>query len=200
VLRRENIARTRFCTAQPGKIRPVQWIVVGVAVVAALGIAWAVVRNVRRGRALRQQFGPEYARVLAEQGDREIAELELEQRRRRRMALEIRPLDADLRGRYTRRLEELQAGFDTRPAEAVSEIDSLVVLIMQALGYPAESFRQSVADISVDHPDAAQEYRAARALATWEGPGDPSAEQLRTAFTHYEALVRELLAGPADEG
>ncbi len=177
-----------------------EWILIGVAVVVVLGIGWAVVRNVRRGRALREQFGPEYTRVLAEQGDREIAELELEQRRRRRMALEIRPLEAELRARYARRLEELRAEFDARPAEAVAEVDSLVVVIMQALGYPAESFRQSVADISVDHPDAAQEYRAARALATWDGPGDPSAEQLRTAFTHYDALVRELLTGPAADG
>jgi hypothetical protein len=175
-----------------GKNPGVQWLIFG-GVVVLLLVAVAVVRNVRRGRALRAQFGPEYQRVLAEQRDIEIAELELEERRRRREALEIHDLPDQERTRYLRWLEALRADLDARPEHAVAEVDTLVVEIMQARGYPAESFSQSVADISVDHPDAAQEYREARALAARETPGGRSAELLKTAFMHYEALVRQLL-------
>jgi hypothetical protein len=175
-----------------GKNAGVQWVLLGGVLVLLLA-ALAIARNVRRGRTLRAQFGPEYQRVLAEQGNREIAELELEERRRRRMELEIRAVSERERARYLHWLDELRAGLDDHPQQAVAEIDALVLEVMHARGYPAESFSQSVADISVDHPDAAQDYRAARALATREVSGDASTERLKTAFRHYEALAHQLL-------
>ena len=171
------------------------WIVVGVV---AACVAVSVLLNMRRGRRLRRRFGPEYARVLAQQGDREVTELELKQRLRRRQDLPIRPLPDEARERYTQWLRAIEAGFDADPAESLAEADALVIEIMRARGYPGESFSQMVADVSVDDPEAAQEYRAGYTLAVPDDPQRaPSREQLRTALMHYERLVERLVG---DEG
>jgi hypothetical protein len=172
------------------------WIVIAIAVVAA-AIGLAVFRNVRRGRELRRQFGPEYARVVAEQGNRESAELELELRRKRRRKLEIHPLPDAARERYLEWLREIDGRVATDPGRALAETDALILEILHARGYPAESFGQAIADISVDDPDAAQEYRAARALLDHDVPGGPTATQLATAFAHYRELIQHLLAAPS---
>jgi hypothetical protein len=171
------------------------WIIVG-AVAACIAVS--VGFNIRRGRRLRRQFGPEYTRVLAQQGDREVTELELKQRLRRRQDMPIRPLPDEARERYAQWLAAIEAGFDADPPESLAEADALVIEIMRARGYPGESFSQIVADISVDDPDAAQEYRAGYTLAVSDDPQRaPSREQLRTALMHYKLLVHRLVG---DEG
>jgi hypothetical protein len=167
------------------------WLVVGVVGACVAASVWL---NMRRGRRLRRRFGPEYARVLAQQGDREVTELELKQRLRRRQDLPIRPLPDEVRERYTQWLRAIEAGFDADPAESLAEADALVIEIMRARGYPGESFAQMVADVSVADPESTQEYRAGYTLAV---PDDsqraPSREQLRTALMHYERLVERLV-------
>jgi hypothetical protein len=167
------------------------WLIVGVVAACVAASVWL---NIRRGRRLRRRFGPEYARVLAQQGDREVTELELKQRLRRREDMAIRPLSDEARERYIQWLAAIGAGFDRDPAEALAEADALVIEIMRARGYPGESYSQIVADISVDDPDAAQEYRAGYTLAVPDDPQRaPSREQLRTALMHYKLLVERLV-------
>ena len=85
-----------------------------------------------------------------------------------------------------------------RSGRALAEAETLVTEILRSRGYPAESYQQAVADISVDDPDAAFEYRAAFSLVTREShPGGPSEQQLRTALMHYRELVERLLAADA---
>ncbi|MGN6379099.1 MAG: hypothetical protein ACTHNU_09130 [Gaiellales bacterium] len=160
-------------------------------------IAISVWLNIRRGRRLRRQFGPEYTRVLAQQGDREVTELELQQRLRRREALHISTLSEEARARYLTWLQTIDGAFEADPAAALTEADALVAVIARARGFPAESFEQIVGDISVDDPEAAQEYRAGHTLATRDDqPGGPSREQLRTALMHYRLLIQRLVGEP----
>jgi hypothetical protein len=179
-------------------------IVLGIGGLVILCVALSMARQVRRGRRLRRQFGPEYTRLLAEQGDREVIELELDLRMRRHRELPLRPLSDDARRRYAAWLEEIQASFEEDQLRALAEAETLVTEILRSRGYPAESYQQAVADISVDDPDAAFEYRAAFSLVTREShPGGPSEQQLRTALMHYRQLVERLLAADAatpDEG
>lgn len=167
------------------------WLVVGAVVVV---IAVSVWLNIRRGRRLRRRFGPEYARVLAQQGDREVTELELKQRLRRRHDLPIRPLPDEARERYAEWMRAIEDTFDEDPAEALAEAETLVIQFMRARGYPAEGFDEIVGDISVEDPEAAQEYRSGYTLAVPEDPQRaPSREQLRTALMHYRLLVERLV-------
>jgi len=70
---------------------------------------------------------------------------------------------------------------------------------MQARGYPMAEFDQRVADLSLDHANVVQNYRAARVLAEANREGRANTEELRQAFVHYRALFAHLLDEPALE-
>ena len=64
---------------------------------------------------------------------------------------------------------------------------------MRSRGYLIGDFEQRAADISVDHPDVVENYRAARAIAIINERGEADTEQLRQAMVHYRALFEDLL-------
>jgi hypothetical protein len=78
------------------------WIVatIAAAVIVAGLVAWWIARG-QRSRRLRQTFGPEYDRTIADAPNRREAEEELVERRRRRDELDIRPLPAPSARRTT---------------------------------------------------------------------------------------------------
>ena len=55
---------------------------------------------------------------------------------------------------------------------------------------------QRVADLSVEHANVVQHYRAARVLADTNREGRANTEELRQAFVHYRVLFADLLAEP----
>lgn len=65
-------------------------------------------------------------------------------------------------------------------------------------GYPVDDFDQRAADISVDHPQIVDDYRAAHGIHLAQQRGDVSTEQQREAFVHYRALFEKLLEETAD--
>ena len=67
---------------------------------------------------------------------------------------------------------------------------------MRARGYPVEDFERRVEDLSVDHANVVQHYRAAHALAEANRSGRADTEELRQALVHYRALFSELLSEP----
>ena len=64
---------------------------------------------------------------------------------------------------------------------------------MQVRGYPVVDFEQRVADVSVDHPAVAQNYRLAHEIAIDHEREDVGMEKLRQAMLHYRALFADLL-------
>jgi hypothetical protein len=167
-------------------------IVTAVAVVAAMAIAFAIVRK-RQSQRLRERFGPEYDRVVRDEGNARKAEGVLEFREKRREKFNIRPLSPAERSGYALRWEEIQARFVDDPREAVALADAAVSEIMQARGYPMGVFEQRAADLSVDYPLVVENYRAAHAIALRHGTGQASTEDLRQAMVHYRTLFQELL-------
>jgi hypothetical protein len=169
------------------------WIViaVGVVVLVLLTVLAALSRR-RRGR-LREQFGPEYDRAVAERGGRRKAEADLEQREAKRQRLQIVPLSAAARDGYLRSWRDLQERFVDEPSQSVSSADRLVEEVMRERGYPMDEFEQRAADISVDHPEVVENYRAAHRISIAEGKGEATTEDLRKAVIHYRALFNELL-------
>jgi len=162
-------------------------ILVGLAVAA-----WLYLQK-RRSQQLRNRFGPEYDRVVRESGDRRRAETELERREKRVERLHIRSLSANDLRRFTEAWRSIQAQFVDDPKGAVREADRLVGEVMQARGYPVADFEQRAADVSVDHPRLAENYRAAHDLATRDKRGEASTEDLRQALVYYRGLFEELL-------
>ena len=77
------------------------------------------------------------------------------------------------------------------------EADALIRSVMKDRGYPVEDFETRAADLSVDHPDVVQNYRAAHGVALAQERGDANTESLRTALRHYRALFEELVEARA---
>jgi hypothetical protein len=168
------------------------WIVLAAVAVALLaGIGSALMRERHRTR-LRETFGPEYERTVGEAGDVRHGESELQARRRRRASIEVRPLTTAARSRYERAWVGTQGRFVDDPAAALAEADELIRAAMRERGYPVEDFEQRAADLSVDHPDVVQHYRAAFRISSRAGEGGASTEEMRQAIVHYRALFAEL--------
>ena len=79
-------------------------VVIVVAVVAIAIIAYAAMRK-RRSRHLRERFGPEYERVVRNEGGVRQGEGVLEFREKRREKLKIRPLSPTDRSSFLYRLK-----------------------------------------------------------------------------------------------
>ena len=163
-----------------------------VAVVLAFGAAIWWQR--RRSHGLREDFGPEYERTLRDRGSKNRAERELDERRRRVRALDIRPLRPEQTERYRETWLAVQARFVDDPQSSLDDADRLISDVMQARGYPEEDFEHRVSDISVDHPETVGRYRKAHGILGAQSAGrPPQLDQLRDALLDYRRIFMEML-------
>lgn len=169
----------------------------GVAVLLVL-VGWLVERR-RRSEKLREKFGPEYERLLAEQGDARKTEALLAEREKRVSKFSIRHLTMADRERYVNEWAAVQRRFVDDPAMAVMEADGLVTALMAARGYPMADFEQRAEDISVNYPHVVQSYRAARLIVGRHSKGQATTEEMRQAMVYYRTLFDEILEVPAGE-
>ncbi|MEW1776873.1 hypothetical protein [Streptomyces sp. NPDC086777] len=164
-----------------------------IAVVVVLAVAAVVIALMARRRHLRERFGPEYERTMESSGGRLAAERELREREKRHDALDIKPLPAASRDRYTREWSNVQDEFVDRPQDAVHDADQLVTSLMHDRGYPTEGFDQQTKDLSVEHGRTLEHYRAAHEVEALSTHSRATTEQLRGAMVHYRTLFNELL-------
>jgi hypothetical protein len=170
------------------------WVLVLVVVILLVIIGILVARQ-QRSRRLKDEFGPEYRRVVADRGSERAGEKELADRRQRVGKFELRPLDPNARERYLAKWAAAQRYFVDEPAGAVGQAHELVQRVMHDRGYPVdEDFEQRTADISVEHPVVVENYRAAHAISIRASNGQASTEQLRQAMVHFRTLFDDLLA------
>jgi hypothetical protein len=146
-----------------------------------------------RSRTLRDRFGPEYDRAVAEQDGRLAAERELRGRERRHAELELKPLAPQSRERYAREWEQVQAQFVDDPAAAVVAGDELVTRLVAERGYPTENFDDQLSYLSVEHATTLGHYRDAHDIYLRNKRREASTEELRQALVHYRALFADLL-------
>ena len=173
--------------------------IVGVAIffalaviVALVALVWLALRN-RRTTQLKSRFGPEYRRIARSEGDAAQAENILLAREKRVKKLDIKPLTDSQRNEFADIWEHAQAEFVDDPVAAVTHADVLVQEVMSVRGYPVGEFEQRVADVSVDHPAVAQNYRLAHEIAERNDTEEVGMEKLREAMLHYRALFADLL-------
>jgi len=167
--------------------------VLAVAVIVAIAVAIWLAAKKRRTEQLRSKFGPEYNRVARSEGDAAKAESVLLERQKRVKKLDIKPLTTEQRNEFADEWERAQAEFVDDPSGAVVHADALVQEVMKVRGYPIVDFDQRVADVSVDHPAVAQNYRLAHDIATRHKNEEVGMEKLREAMLHYRALFADLL-------
>ncbi|GGM19201.1 MULTISPECIES: hypothetical protein [Micromonospora] len=171
---------------------PTQVIVLVLVVLALVAVAAVVVVASRR-RALKQRFGPEYDRVIAERDSRSAAERELRDRERRHAELTLTPLAPESRARYAAAWEELQVRFVDSPKDTVGDAHELVSRLITERGYPTGDFSDQVAHLSVEHNRTLGHYRDAHEIHQRNERGEASTEELRQAVVHYRALFTDLL-------
>jgi len=169
-----------------------QIVILVVVVLVLLALGMFGLRYARR-RSLRQRFGPEYDRAVAEQDTVAAAEQELRERERRHAELELTPLSAASRARYAAAWQEVQVRFVDAPAEAVGTADELVTRLIAERGYPTDDYEDQLAHLSVEHARTLGHYRDAHEISLRNDRGAASTEDLRQALVHYRALFADLL-------
>jgi hypothetical protein len=171
------------------------WTIIAIATVAVVIALLLYARH--RGRVrhaeLQRRFGPEYDRVAHELGSTERADRELWERKRRVEHLRFKPLSSEDRARFAASWERIQRKFVDNPAIAVTSANELINEVMRARGYPTQHYEQRLADLSVEHPNVIQHYRAAHLLAQSVHNGTMDTEQLRQAVIHYRFIFADLL-------
>lgn len=167
--------------------------ILALLLVAALLLWWLY--RARRTSALRERFGEsEYDRTVDALGGRGKAEANLVEREHRFAELELRPLTAAERLRFTDRWHQAKARFVDDPATAVEDADEVLGGVMGARGYPVTDFDARYESLTVDHGEIARHYRAGHDLALKQRAGTATTEDLRQAMIHYEALFDALSA------
>lgn len=173
-------------------------IVLAVVALAALVGGWLLYSK-RRSEHLRSRFGSEYDHQVEELGSRSKAEADLAEREKRVSKLSIRPLSPADQDRFLDRWTKVQATFVDDPERSVDYADALLAEVMSARGYPVSDFEQRAGDISVDHPNVVQHYRAGHDIALRHRKGEASTDELRQALIHYRSLFEELVTERAPE-
>jgi len=174
------------------------WVLIVLVAVVIVGfVVWRALAT-QKTRRLRDRFGPEYDRAAESAGGKRDAEAELAAREERREQLNIRPLPSDARRRYAEQWQSVQTQFVDAPAAAVAAADGLVSSVMKDRGYPMDDFEQRAADISVDHPQVVENYRAAHRISATTGSAGTTTEDQRQAMQHFRSLFEELLGLGSD--
>jgi Tfp pilus assembly protein PilX len=169
-----------------------------VVIVIIIAVAAFAAMAARR-RRLKERFGPEYDRLVADQQSQRKAESELASRERHVRSLDIRPLSAAARTEYATQWTSIQERFVDHPASAVSQAQQLVTAVLHDRGYPTEDYEQILADLSVEHASNLEHYRAAHALSDESSNGQSSTEDMRQAMIHYRAMFDDLLDDSAHD-
>jgi hypothetical protein len=174
-------------------------IVAAVLIIAAIVVGAVLYRQqqAQRRRHLREQFGPEYDRLVAATGSSRAAERELDARTQRAAAFHIRTLSPEERAGFTTRWQQVQAEFVDNPKASLAHADELLGEVMSTRGYPVQDFEQRAADLSVDHPVVVQHYHAAHGIALRHKKDQATTEDLRRAMIHYRTLFEELVSNAA---
>ena len=174
-------------------------IIVLVALVALFAVGFVVYRQ-RRRKSLQAQFGPEYTHAVREYGDESRAVDALAARKRRMEKIHIHGLSSEDQQRFIEQWQVIQRDFVDDPAQSIQRADTLVCDVMRARGYPMSDFEHRAEDISVDHPQVVQNFRAAHTIAERHEHGQAGTEDLRQGLVYYRNLFDELLeANPAGE-
>jgi hypothetical protein len=145
-----------------------------VAVILALAVAAGAFIQRQGTFRLRGTFGPE-------------------EREKRVAKFRIRSLQPAEASRFAEDWRVVQEHFVDDPRSAVSQADWLINEALKARGYPMGEFEQQAADLSVQYPAVAINYRVAHQIAMDDRKRSASTEDLRKAMQYFRSLFEEVL-------
>ena len=181
------------------------WVLIALAVVVAVGVGIAIMRSRSRRQAtdarltdeLRERFGPEYDRAVAEYGDRTTAEADLKGRLEAARTLELVPLTAEQHATFRATWDAIQARVVEAPTRAVVDAEGLFEDVLLARGYP-RSMGERMTTISMREPNLLDDYRASHDVAVKALDQRANTESCRQAMLRYRRLFDAILAPAAE--
>ena len=163
-----------------------------IVVIAALAMRSKRMRGAKQTTQLRAGFGPEYEKTVGDKG-RSSAEKDLLKRQHGAEGRQVRSLAAAEVSQYTERWTAAQAQFVDEPGPALTTAGRLLLEVLEARGYPTVDFETGAKALSVDHPRAVQDYRAAHDVAMSNQRTPATTDDLRAAMMRYHAVFNELM-------
>lgn len=165
-----------------------------VAIVIIVGVVAVAIEYDRRRK--RAAYGPEYDRLVEQEGSPRAADRELSRRRRAYSNLALRPLRGEERDRYAQEWRRVQESFVDDPMTALDDAEALVIRLARFRGYPGGDGETILELLSVPHASTVAGYREAVGIrqAAAQDAQRPSTEDMRQAFRKYAALYDDILA------
>ena len=168
-----------------------EWIVLGVAIAVALILVLAFARIRMRRSHLKERFGPEYKRAVADEGlgggESQLKAIEGEHEK-----LELHDLPPMTRERYLDEWRQAELRFVSDPRDAIRAAERIVERVLHERGYPDGDGQHLVSLVSVDHPDVAERYRHGHALL--ESVEAESTENMRKAMLDFRSVLEDVLS------
>jgi hypothetical protein len=121
------------------------------------------------------------------------AEQDLGKREQQAELLHVRPLSAHEVDGYRASWTAAQAHFLDEPEATLTAADRLVAEVIAARGYPVAEFEEGANAVSVDHPRAVQDYRAAHEVVLRNLRNPASVDDLRAAHIQLRSVFTELV-------
>jgi hypothetical protein len=157
-------------------------------------LALALLRIRQRRSHLKERFGPEYQRVVADHGVGD-AESRLSAIESEREDLSLRDLPEATRDRYLDEWRQAEMRFVSDPRDATRAAERLVIRALHERGYPEDDDDQRLVSlVSADHPDIADRYRHGHKMLD-NVDGAASTESLRRAMLDFRAVLEDVLQG-----
>ncbi len=166
-----------------------------IAVIVVAFVAFFVYRQRQRRQArAREEYGPEYERVVEERGSEREAEQELRERRER-VESEIQPLSEESRRRYDEQWQQVERTFVDNPAASLDNADRVVVEILTERNFPADSRQEASKGVGVMYSGVVEDFREAQQIhqdAT-RSQGEADLEKMRQAIQKYRLVYERLM-------
>lgn len=169
---------------------PLLYVLLAVAALLVGLAVWGLVASARRRRerdALRDRYGAEFDRAVAEHGSRRAAVADLRARESEHQELSLRDLnEADL-VLVRQHMAQAQYRFVEDPSDALLRVERVMTEVLRAKGYPIPDQAQAARLFSVDHPEHAG---AVRGVFARDNDGD--VDDLRTRFLEARKTIQEV--------
>jgi hypothetical protein len=147
----------------------------------------------QRQQRARQEYGPEYERLVQERGSEREAEQELRDCRER-LDDETRPLSEESQGLYQERWQWVERTFVDDPEASLGEADLVVQEILIERNFPTDSRQEASEGVGIMHPEVVEDFREAQQIhrnAT-DSQGGADLEEMRRAIQKYRSVYERL--------
>jgi type II secretory pathway pseudopilin PulG len=169
-------------------------LIVIAVIVVALAVFFVYRRRQQQQARAREEYGPEYERVVEERGSEREAEQELRERREK-VESEIQPLPEESQRRYDEQWQQVERTFVDDPVASLDDADRVVTEILTERNFPADSRQEASKEVGVMYSGVVEDFREAQQIhqdAT-RSQGEADLEKMRQAIQKYRSVYERLI-------